>query len=285
MTVEAKKLAIAVIGSLLWMTSHAQANPLALQLQRTDGRTLPATAFVPAANCRGIALISHGAGGSEKGYAYLGAALAQWGFLAVVPAHADSGMQALRDKMHGLNVREGLADLVADAEAYRSRFADLDAARAWAAPRCAGPHTVLLGHSMGAATAMLEAGAANRLGVQGRDGFDAYVALSPQGAGSIFTPDAWKAIRKPVLLLTGTRDEELGGKGWQSRTEPFAVLPGPCQWLGVIDGATHMHFAGHGASRTTETLTLRTVQAFLTPTPAGCPTPPAPMRGITLQTK
>lgn len=270
---------------LLVLTAGMAHGQTALQLTRTDGRTLPATAYAPTGTCQGVTLISHGAGGSEKGYGYLAQALAQWGFLAVVPAHADSGMKALRDKMQGLNVREGLSDLVADADAYRSRFADLDAARTWAAPRCAGKRTVLLGHSMGAATAMLEAGAANRLGLQGRDGFDAYVALSPQGEGSIFTPDAWKAIRKPVLLLTGTRDEELGGKGWQSRTAPFAVLPGPCQWLGVIDRATHMHFAGHGASRSTEALTLRTVQAFLWPATNGCPTPPAPVRGLTLQTK
>ncbi len=274
-------------GALLTLTlaltsAHAQT---AVQLSRADGRTVQAQTYAPTGTCRGVALISHGAGGSDTGYTYLAQALAQWGFLAVVPAHADSGMKALRDKMQGLNVREGLNDLVADADAYRSRFADLDAARTWASPRCAGKRTVLLGHSMGAATAMLEAGAANRLGLQGRDGFDAYVALSPQGEGSIFTADAWKAIRKPVLLLTGTRDDELGGKGWQSRTAPFAVLPGPCQWLGVIDRATHMHFAGHGASRSTEALTLRTVQAFLWPAANGCPTPPAPVRGLTLQTK
>lgn len=270
-------LAFTLVGA------HAQS---ALQLTRSDGHTLAATAYSPAGACRGVALISHGAGGSEKGYAYLGEALSAWGFLTVVPAHVDSGMKALREKMRGLKVRDGLADLVADAEAYRSRFADLDAARAWAAPRCTAHYTVLLGHSMGAATVLLEAGAANQLGVHGRDGFDAYVALSPQGEGSIFTADAWKAIHKPVLLLTGTRDDELDGKGWQSRTAPFAVLPGPCQWLGVIDGATHMHFAGRGASRTTEALTLRTVEAFLQPRAhAGCPPPPAAAPGMTLHTK
>lgn len=260
--------------------------PATLHLERSDGHAVPALAYAPTGLCRGTALISHGAGGSEKGYAYLAQALAQWGFLAVVPGHADSGMKALREKTHGFNLRDGLADLVADADAYRSRFADLDAARQWAAPRCAARYTLLLGHSMGAATAMLEAGASNRLGLLGRDSFDAYVALSPQGEGSIFMPDAWKAIRKPVLLLTGTRDDELGGKGWQSRTEAFASLPGPCQWLGVIDGASHMNFAGHGASRTAEALTLQTLQAFLAPaTDRGCPPSPGTTRGLILHTK
>lgn len=256
-----------------------------LQLQREDGRTVVASAYTPVGPCRGIALVSHGAGGSEKGYAYLGRALAQWGFLAVVPAHADSGLKALREKTPAFNVREGLTELVADADAYRSRFADLQAARSWAAAHCASPRSVLLGHSMGAATTMLEAGATNHLGLQGTDRYDAYVALSPQGEGSIFPADAWKNIRKPVLLLTGTRDQELGGKGWQSRTAAYAVLPGPCKWLAVIDGATHMHFAGHGASRTTEALTLQTLAAFLaTPAAGACPVPPAASPGLTLQT-
>jgi hypothetical protein len=71
-----------------------------------------------------LALVSHGAGGSEKGYA------------------------------------------------------DLDAARQWAASRCAAPYAVLLGHSMGAATAMLEAGASNRLGFPAPGTYKAYVKLA-----------------------------------------------------------------------------------------------------------
>ena len=97
----------ALIAAVTLGSAHAQS---ALQLTRHDGRTLAATAYAPAGICQGVALISHGAGGSEKGYAYLAQALAGWGFLTVVPAHGDSGMKALREKMHGLNVREGLAD-------------------------------------------------------------------------------------------------------------------------------------------------------------------------------
>ena len=62
---------------------------------------------------------------------------------------------------------------------------------------------------MGAVTVMLEAGAKNIIGVApsaaGLDRFDAYVALSPEGPGIIFSERAWHGIHKPLLVLTGTR--------------------------------------------------------------------------------
>lgn len=116
---------------------------------------------------------------------------------------------------------------------------------------------------MGAATAMIEAGARNNLGVKGADSFDVYVALSPQGVGAIFPRDAWANIHRPVLTLTGKRDHALAGSSWETRTEPFMGMPAGCKWLGVIDEATHMNFAGHGMSRDTERLTVKTVGTFL----------------------
>ena len=58
-----------------------------------------------------------------------------------------------------------------------------------------------------------------------------------------------------MLLLTGTRDKSLDGD-WKSRTIPYDGLPAGCKWLGVIDGATHLNFAGIGFSSRTEKLTL-----------------------------
>ena len=63
------------------LAASATAVPATLQLTRADGHSVPAMFYAPTGNCQGVALISHGAGGSEKGYGYL--ALAQWGFLAL----------------------------------------------------------------------------------------------------------------------------------------------------------------------------------------------------------
>jgi predicted dienelactone hydrolase len=233
-----------------------------ISLPRADGRSLRIRSF-PAAlgTCRGIAILSHGAGGSEEGLGYLARAMAADGYLTAVIGH------------------------VSDSAAYRGRLMDVAAAREWAVARCKGKESVLIGHSMGAATVMMEAGARNGVGVAGADAFDAYVALSPQGTGSLFPSGAWSRIHRPVLSITGTRDTGLGGASWQRRTEPFAgMLPG-CKWLAVIDGATHLDFGGRGGAPLVEDLTVQTIRAFLRGVRFGKCAAPAPTRGIELQVK
>jgi predicted dienelactone hydrolase len=162
----------------------------------------------------------------------------------------------------------------------------------WAETQCHAPFRVLLGHSMGTETVMLEAGAKNIIGVSsppaGQDRFDAYVALSPEGPGVVFPADAWSGIRKPVLILTGTRDQSLKG-GPEARLVPWQVLPGNatrCQWLGVVDGANHMNFAGNGLGHeTVEPLVTQTIAAFLAGVHGHACTLPAPVSGFRLQQK
>ncbi len=152
--------------------------------------------------------------------------------------------------------------MVNDPAAYNARMMDIAAALKWAEGSCKAPFVALLGHSMGARTVLLEAGAKNNYGVKSANRFDAYVALSPDGPGPMFPKDSWAGIRKPVLMLTGTRDGSLDGD-WQTRTIPYDNMPSGCKWLGVIDGATHMNFAGGGMAGSTEKLTLLEAKAFL----------------------
>jgi len=255
-------------------------------LTRQDQQQVAVTAYAPKTeSCRGVAIVSPGAGGSEAGYRYLGEALSALSYLAVVVGHRESGRDALREHTRHSGLREGLAELITEPDAYRGRFMDIAAAKIWAQGRCKGSEAVLIGHSMGAATALMEAGARNRLGIQGTDTFHAYIALSPQGPGSIFPENAWSGIRKPVLLMTGTRDTELGRASWQTRTEPFSNLPPGCKWLGVIDGASHMIFAGNGLSRKTEALTARTIGDFLDGVHTGECRPMQRIPGMDLTTK
>jgi hypothetical protein len=258
----------------------------AFQVIRQDQTAVSLTAYAPTGgNCRGLASISPGAGGSEQGYRYLGEALSSLGYLAVVIGHPESGRKALREHVRGNGLREGLAGMITEPEAYRGRLMDIAASRQWARSRCAGNESLLVGHSMGAATVMMEAGARNKPGIQGTDAFSAYIALSPQGAGSIFPANAWSGIGKPVLILTGTRDNELGGASWETRTEPFTNMPPGCKWLGVIEGASHMNFAGNGMSRKTEALTAQTIGAFLDGLHRGDCKSTARLQGMKLTTK
>lgn len=267
-----------------------------IAVPRSDGHSTPLLVYSAAgagSDCAPLAVISHGAGGSEDGYRYLAEAVAQNGYTAVVMGHRESGMDALRSDMRKHGIRRGVRALVADPVAEQDRLLDVGAALAWADRQCRAPFRVLLGHSMGSETVMLEAGAKNFIGVAsppaGQDRFDAYVALSPEGPGIVFPEHAWNGIRKPILILTGTRDQSLKG-GPEARQIPWRELPGDpsgkCQWMGVIDGATHMNFAGTGmGAARVEPLVTRTVAAFLRGIRSGHCALPEPLPSLTLQAK
>lgn len=262
---------------------------------RSDGQNTPLMIYAAVgrgAGCAPLAVISHGAGGSEYGYRYLAEGMAQLGYTTVVMGHAESGMAALRHDMREHGFKSGTYALVADRTAESDRLLDVGAAIQWSESQCHAPFRVLLGHSMGAETVMLEAGATNMIGVTsppaGQNRFDAYIALSPEGPGVVFPQHAWSGIGKPILILTGTRDESLKG-GPKARLIPWSNLPGTlshCQWQGVIGGATHMNFAGLGAgSEKVEPMVTETIAAFLAGVRSSSCALPAAMRGMTLQAK
>lgn len=244
-----------------------------LSVPRADGHSTPLLLY-PAigagAGCAPLAIISHGAGGSEAGYQYLAQAMAHLGYTTIVMGHRESGFAALRTDMVQDGLMPGVRALVADPNAEQARLLDVGAALKWADAQCRSPFRLLLGHSMGAETVMLEAGAKNMIGVAsppaGQDRFDAYVALSPEGSGVVFPQHAWGGIRKPMLIMTGTRDQSLQG-GPKARLEPWHNLPGAashCQWMGVIDGASHMNFAGKfPGHEKVEPLVTNTITSFL----------------------
>lgn len=263
---------------------------------RSDGHTTPLKVYPPAgavSGCAPLAVISHGAGGSENGYRYLAGALSQIGFMAIVMGHHESGGPALRSDMVKYGLRRGVRKLVTNRQAEEARLLDVGAALAWAEEgKCQPPYRVLLGHSMGSETVMLEAGARNMIGVSeppaGQDRFDAYVALSPEGPGIVFPEHAWTGIRKPLLVLTGTRDQALQG-GPPSRQIPWKELPGSaggCQWMGVINGATHMNFAGIGlGTGHVDSVVTQTIAAFLDGARKRKCTLPPSLAGMSLQAK
>lgn len=287
-------VAFAASSALLLFSASAPAQQR-VSTPRSDGKSTPLLVYSAqgaAQGCAPLAVISHGAGGSENGYRYLAQAMAQSGFTTIVMGHRESGFSALTSDMRADGIRPGIRDLVADPKAEQARLLDLGAALRYADQQCRAPFRVLLGHSMGAETAMLEAGAHNKIAIAtppaGRDRFDAYVALSPEGPGVVFPDNAWHGIRKPMLILTGTRDQSLQG-GPEARQVPFSSLPGRadhCQWMAVIDGATHMNFAGTGFdAASADDKVIRVIVDFLSGVHAGsCSLPPA-AKGMILRVK
>ena len=85
------------VGTLLLLLAGGVAAQEAVSLSRQDQKVVPVTAYLyKGAACRGVAVISPGAGGSEKGYQYLGEAMSSLGYFAVVVGHQESGRRAWR---------------------------------------------------------------------------------------------------------------------------------------------------------------------------------------------
>lgn len=280
-------LTITLMISLAWLIfSNAAIAQELISLQRKDGKTSSSMHYKPATSrCKGIAIVSHGAGGSERGYGYIGKALASMGYATIVVGHEESGLAALKAHASGKSVRDGLASLITDAVAYQARFLEIESARIWARQGCDSKVEILIGHSMGAATVMLQAGARNKLNLSETSTFTAYIAISPQGSGLIFPKNAWSDINHPVLLITGTLDDEIGGLNWESRVEPFTNMKSGCKWLSVINGSNHMNFAGRGISQKTETLTMQVIGDFLHAFNSGDCSKHQPIAGMTLTVK
>jgi len=279
-------LSSAALFAILFFVATCVSAQQLVQAPRDDGATTPLRVYAPSSDsCAPLAVISPGAGGNENGYQYLAEGMQANGWRAIVIGHKESGGAAPRSDMReARGVKSGLEGLVNDPKAYNARLMDIGAALKWAASSCKAPFEALLGHSMGARTVMVEAGAKNNFGIRGPDRFDAYVALSPDGPGKMFPENAWSGIRKPVLMLTGTRDKSLDGD-WKSRTIPYQSLPAGCKWLGVINEASHLNFAGVGFAGSTEKLVLLETKAFLNSLRAGkCGTPVA-AEGISIQSK
>jgi predicted dienelactone hydrolase len=271
-----------------------------VSVPRADGRETPLMIYDAVrggpVGCAPLALISHGAGGTERGYRYLAEAMAKMGYTAVVMGHPESGPGVLGANVRAQGLRKGVEEMVVNRDAESARMLDVGAALKWAEAGCKSPgkipFRVLLGHSMGAETVMLEAGAANRVGIAsppaGQKRFDAYVALSPEGPGIVFPDGAWREIKAPVLMMTGTQDRAIKGPP-EDRVIPFKEMPGAkggCQWVGVIEGARHMNFAGIGVEADNVTsLVDSTIESFLAGVRKGSCLLPSARAGMTLQAK
>lgn len=110
----------------------------------------------------------------------------------------------------------------------------------------------LAGHSFGAYTTMMAAGAVSTFTVSAGDfpialgdaRIRAFIALSPQGPGRYgFDANSWDEIERPVLSITGTGDDT-GAEQSEDRRVPFDNMPAGEKYLLYVDDprATHETF-------------------------------------------
>jgi pimeloyl-ACP methyl ester carboxylesterase len=229
-------------------------------LRRADGNTFAARLAGDWSRCGPTLILSHGLGGDERALGWMDGAATGAGFRLLVMEHRESGPRQL----FGLGRRaDPEAEVLLSSKVWDGRAADLATAVAFARQDGCRPRPFVLGgHSMGAALTLFEAGAKGRAPYEGRDRFDAYIAVSPQGLGWAYeSRSAWSGVAAPVLMITGTRDETFG-ETWRTRLTAFRGLPPGKKRLAVIPGATHLNLGGIG-NRKVQRLAADVAEEFL----------------------
>lgn len=225
------------------------------------GRTLPIRLRLPPGNATApLVILSHGLGGSRDGLAYLGAALAEAGFLALHVQHPGTDSAVWRGQV---DPRLAMAAAVLDVRQAIDRLRDiafvLDTlpTRAPLRGRADPTRIAIAGHSYGAWTVTHMLG--ERL--PGGDALEAQmglalpdrrlragIALSPVPPLGVPPAIAYARVRAPILHVTGTRDlGVIEAASPEDRLIPFRSIPAPGV-LAVLDGAQHAAFAGEPAA-------------------------------------
>jgi pimeloyl-ACP methyl ester carboxylesterase len=256
---------------------------LAKGLPRADGQTTPTKYHGPKNGCGPAMIISHGFGGNENGNGGLAASMGAQGWRVLVMGHQESGGQAFRAAIFSGSPKQGILEATTTPLKHQMRFLDLDAAIAEMTRVCRPSLFVLAGHSMGAMTTMLEAGAVSRFGRFGGNRFDAYVAISPQGVGYTYDRGAWARINKPVLMITGTRDQGSDG-GLETRLSAFDGLPPGSKRLAIIPNAGHLALAANGNDDVTKAVSAIAIE-FLQGLSKGSRLQPSSISTVTIRDK
>ena len=203
-----------------------------------------------------VVLFSHGLGGTRDGGTVWGEAWAAAGFVVVHIQHPGSDLAAVSrtatsfsDKA-GLRAAAGAAQLFArlqDVGFVLSQISLRHEAQLgrWATVR---PSAVgMSGHSFGAHTTLGMAGQ-RYTGFEGisEQRLASFIAFSPTVPSVGDAQQAFGRLSRPVLTLTGTRDEDVLGNGAtpDKRIAVFPALPPGGKAQLVLQDADHMTFGG-----------------------------------------
>lgn len=223
-------------------------------LDRERQRAVPAKLYLPA-NAHGpvpLVLVSHGMGGSREGYTYLGQYWAARGYASLHLQHTGSDrtlwtgnplalVTRLQDAAHESEALERVRDL---------RFG-LDQLLAGAlAPRIDTGRILAAGHSYGANTVLLAAGARVLRGGQPLDLRDARIRAAvlisaPPFYGESDPAPIWGAVQIPTLHITATDDDiRIPGypSGVQDREAGYAWTGSARKALAVFRDGSHSMF-------------------------------------------
>lgn len=209
-----------------------------------------------------VLVFSHGLGDSADGAARLAWYWCSHGYVCFHPGHATRGIPEHRIISGLIRMRRELRQLkeqgadfwaarAADIRLVLGRLPELADNMPELFQKVDTDAVAIAGHSFGANTAALMAGATLR----GRDDglvrrygdkrFKALLMLSGIAAdGRGFTRCSWETIRMPAMVVAGSRDP--GPEGWNNlcRIDPFLLMEPGDKYLVFVEGAHHLTYVG-----------------------------------------
>ncbi len=205
-------------------------------------RDVPIRIYAPAnvAERLPVIVFSHGIGENRDSYAWLGRALAQYGFFTVHVTHAGTDRAVLergyRHLYRAVKQPENWINRPLDMTFVLDRLAsraDVDVDR-----------TAAVGHSAGAFTSFALAGMRSKDGDSFRDArVKVAVPMSMPRMDGVVPAGGYDAIAIPLLNMTGTRDTSLIYRTFpRHRRIPFEQSQAGQQYLVTLAGATHNSF-------------------------------------------
>ncbi len=214
-----------------------------------------------------VILFSHGFGGNKDSFSPVGKHWASHGYVVIHPTHADglgrnnpepgkggdnkaAARARLGGLLRGISDPEKIGGRVADLVLILDNLDDLPKSVSSLKGKIDSKVIGVGGHSFGAYTAMLIGGVTADLGKDADSSFmdkrvKCILPISGQGTGQQgLTAKSWEALKLPMMTITGTRDQGVGGQGVEWKKEPYKYSPAGDKYLVVIDGANHFSFGG-----------------------------------------
>ncbi|MEO0421809.1 MAG: hypothetical protein AAF184_05705 [Pseudomonadota bacterium] len=192
------------------------------------------------ANDAPVIVWSHAYGGSRQAYQPLVSHWASWGYAVVQIDHSDSYLQ--QDELPDDGCTQLFDFSNWDERAYQVRYVlnRLDTIEALTDASFDDQRVAIGGHSMGALTMQLIAGAAP---FDGRDFTDAKpvaaMLLSAVGTNiGLFDEQSHLGVTLPLMVMTGTEDGE-DDFPWYERTDPYFLAGSSLKYLPILVGGDH----------------------------------------------
>ncbi len=191
---------------------------------------------------------SHGAFGSKDGYAPLAEFWASHGYVVIRPTHSDSVKKGTIPSLKNVfafdewDIRPLEISLIVDQLSEIARRAPGLGSRLDAATVGMG------GHSYGAHTAELLAGATTKVKFLGRgkrrsfkeERIAAFMMISPSGIGGVFDDKSFATMEKPTLMITGSNDTSgFTDQPVSWRLKSWEDMPAGDRFLLFLAGAYH----------------------------------------------